>query len=99
MDIQPLPPLRRHEAQKMIEDVGEILDCLKGNGLGAQKGMIERVDDLERAEEATAIEIRGLRRDLREWRLKIKWATIGYGAGSGGIVVGAIAIIKAMVTT
>ncbi len=81
-------PFTEAQEKQLLADVASILVALQGNGLGAEKGIVYRVDELERADEATALEVRSLRQDFREWRLKIKWWGIGYVAGGGAIVYG-----------
>ena len=80
--------LSRNQEKQLLDDVAAILVCLQGNGLGSSEGVIERVDVLERADETTALEVRSLRTEFREWRLKVKWWGIGYMAGAVGIVYG-----------
>lgn len=80
--------LTRNQEKKLLDDVAEILTCLKGNGLGASEGMIERVVALERADEAAAIEVRSLRQDFQAALLKVKWWALGYAGGTIGIVYG-----------
>ena len=66
---------------KLVDDVAEILVALKGNGLGSSEGMIRRVGQLERADEAIAIDIRGLR---QQWA-RVRWVALGIGIGAGGL--------------
>ncbi len=81
-------PFTEAQEKQLLEDVAAILVALEGNGLGSSPGMIYRVDMLERADEKTALEVRSLRTEFREWRLKVKWWGIGYTAGAVGIVYG-----------
>ncbi len=80
--------LTQDQETQLLDDVASILVALQGNGLGSSEGMIHRVDKLERADEKTALEVRSLRTEFREWRLKVKWWGIGYTAGAVGIVYG-----------
>ena len=75
--------LTRNQETQLLSDVAAILVALEGNGLGSSEGVIERVHKLERADEKTAIEIRSLRQEFREWRMKIRWSAVGMGVGAG----------------
>ena len=73
--------LTRNQEKQLLEDVSSILVALEGNGLGASEGMIHRVQKLDRADEAIAIDIRGLR---QQWQ-RVRWLAIGIGIGAGGL--------------
>ena len=73
--------LTRNQENQLLDDVASILVALEGNGLGASEGMIHRVQKLERADEAIAIDIRGLR---QQWA-RVRWLAIGIGIGAGGL--------------
>lgn len=73
--------LTRKQETKLLEDVAAILVALEGNGLGAEKGMIQRVDILERADEKTALEVRRL---WQRWD-RLKWMSFGFGLGAGAL--------------
>ncbi len=66
---------------QLLDDVAAILVALEGNGLGSSPGMIHRVLKLERADEAIAVDIRGLR---QQWA-RVRWVALGIGIGAGGV--------------
>ena len=69
------------EVRVLSADVPAILVALKGNGLGASEGVIERVHKLERADEKTALEVRRL---WQKWD-RLRWVSLGIGIGGGAI--------------
>ena len=73
--------LTRNQENQLLDDVAAILVALEGNGLGSSEGMIHRVLKLERADEAIAVDIRGLR---QQWQ-RVRWLAIGIGIGAGGL--------------
>ncbi len=73
--------LTRNQETQLLEDVAAILVALEGNGLGSSEGMIHRVLKLERADEAIAVDIRGLR---QQWA-RVRWVALGFGLGAGAL--------------
>ncbi len=73
--------LTRDQEKQLLENVAAILVALEGNGLGSSEGMIHRVLKLERADEAIAVDIRGLR---QQWA-RVRWVALGVGIGAGGL--------------
>ncbi len=73
--------LTRNQETQLLDDVAAILVALEGNGLGSSEGMIHRVLKLERADEAIAVDIRGLR---QQWA-RVRWVALCIGIGAGGV--------------
>ncbi len=73
--------LTRNQETQLLDDVAAILVALEGNGLGSSEGMIHRVLKLERADEAIAVDIRGLR---QQWA-RVRWVALGFGLCAGAL--------------
>ena len=70
------------------QDVRDIKTALLGNGLGASRGLIARLADVEES----IVKNRDDYQDLREVLVRIKWTALGAGIGaglsSGGLMLG-----------
>lgn len=90
------------------EAVHEIKLALTGNGFGAQHGLIERMANVEKAQqtlaqnaekdiEALRAEFHAFRQEQRDAWAKIKWTFTGIGMGAGlsggGIVYAAVKLL------
>ena len=73
----------------------QVLDAIKGNGLGVSKGLAGRMDDADESSEAVAARVQR----LESWRQRIIWTAIGAGAGAGlgssGLILVAVRLLGA----